>query len=79
MYSNDDNRLTFDFLAHLSRGRIAKIIEKACLCRPLSVVRRRQHFQTSSPLDPLSQFKPNFIWRLDGLGEIKFVQMIMVT
>ena len=46
---------------------------------PSSVVHRCQHFQTSSPLKPLGQLKPNFIWSLHGLGERKFVQMVVVT
>ena len=46
---------------------------------PASVVRRRRrpsdrsHFQTSSPLKPLGQSKPNFMWSLLGKGERKFV------
>ena len=36
-------------------------------CRPLSV------FQRSSPLKPLGQSKPNFIWSLLGKGERKFI------
>ena len=39
--------------------------------RPSSVV--RSHFQTSSPLKPLGQSKPNFMWSLIGKGERKFV------
>ena len=31
------------------------------------------HFQTSSPLKPLGQSKPNFMWSLLGKGERKFV------
>ena len=38
-----------------------------------------QHFQTSSPLKPLGRLKPNFIWSLLGMGELKFVQMVQVT
>ena len=34
----------------------------------------RQHFQTSSPLKPLSQLNSNFIWRLLRMLEQKFVQ-----
>ena len=33
----------------------------------------RSHFQTSSPLKPLGQSKPNFMWSLLGKGERKFV------
>ena len=40
--------------------------------RPSSVV-VRSHFQTSSPLKPLDQSKPNFMWSLLGKGERKFI------
>ena len=35
------------------------------------VVRRqcRQHFQTASPLKPLGQLKPNYVWSLYGVGK----------
>ena len=46
---------------------------------PSCVVRRRQHFQTSSPLKPLGLLKPNFMWSLLGMGERKFVQMVLAT
>ena len=38
-----------------------------------------QHFQTSFPLKPLGQLKPNFIWSNLGMGERKFLQMVQVT
>ena len=38
-----------------------------------------QHFKTSSPLKPLDQLKPNFIWSLLEMGEQKCVQMVQVT
>ena len=42
---------------------------------PASVRRRRpsvhSHFQTSSPLKPLGQSKPNFMWSLLGKGGTK--------
>ena len=31
------------------------------------------HFQRSSPLKPLGQSKPNFMWSLLGKGERKFI------
>ena len=34
---------------------------------------RRQQFQTSSPLKPLGQSKPNFMWSLLRKGERKFI------
>ena len=34
---------------------------------------RLQQFQTSSPLKPLGQSKPNFMWSLLGKGEQKFI------
>ena len=37
-----------------------------------------QHFQTSSPQKPLGHLKPNFMWRLYGSGERKFLQTVMV-
>ena len=39
--------------------------------RPSYVV--RPQFQTSSPLKPLGQSKPNFMWSLLGKGERKFI------
>ena len=55
-------------LAQLSQSLIGELIGY-----PLSGVRcgrrRRQQFQTSSPLKPLSQSKPNFMWSLLGKGE----------
>ena len=41
------------------------------LRRPASV--RRPQFQRSSPLKPLGQSKPNFIWSILRKGERKFV------
>ena len=38
-----------------------------------------QHFQTSSPLKPLDQLKPNFMWSLHGMREGKFIQIVQVT
>ena len=48
---------------------------------PASVRRSsvRQHFQTYSPLKPLGQLNSNFIWRLLGTRNRKFVQMVLVT
>ena len=43
------------------------------------LVRCRQYFQTSSPLKPLGQWKPNFIWSLHRLREGMFTQMVMFT
>ena len=40
--------------------------------RPLSVLSVHT-FQTSSPLKPLDQSKPNFMWSLLGKGEQKFI------
>ena len=80
------------FLAHLSRRLRGELLVYQWLWRPSSVrrpsvvrpssVRRpsvRQHFQTSSPLKPLSQLNSNFIWRLLRVGEWKFVQMVLVV
>ena len=75
------------FLAHLSRRLIGELIVYQWLRRPSSVcpssVRRpsvvRQHFQTSSPLKLLGQLISYFIWRLLGMGERKFVKMVLVT
>ena len=41
--------------------------------RPSSVRPSVHHFQRSSPLKPLGQSKPNFMWSLLGKGEPKFV------
>ena len=57
-------------------GSQGELIEYPWIRRPsvrpsASVV--RPHFQTSSPLKPLGQSKPNFIWCLLGKGERKIV------
>ena len=59
-----------DFLAHLSRRLTGELIGYPWIRRP-SVF--RSHFQTSSPLKPLGQSKPTFMWCLLGKGERKFV------
>ena len=52
-------------------------VRRPSVVRPSSVV--RQHFQTSSSLKPLGQLNWNFTWRLLRMGELKFVQMVLVT
>ena len=61
----------FFYLAHrsLKAQRWAYSIAR----HPSSV--RRQHFQTSSPLKPLGQLKPYFMWSLSWLGQRKFVHL----
>ena len=71
------------FLAHLSRRLTGELIVYPCSgVRPSSVRRpsvvrpssvRRSHFQRSSPLKPLGQSKPNFIWSIHRKGERKFI------
>ena len=56
------------FLAHLSQRLTGELIGYPWI-RP-SV---RSHCQTSSPLKPLGQSKPNFMWSLLGKGEPKFI------
>ena len=60
------------FLAHLSQRLIGEPIGY-----PWSGVRRRcrdcQQFQTSSPLKPLGQSKPNYMWSILGKGEQTFI------
>ena len=59
------------FLAHLSRRLTGELIVYPCSgVRPSSVVHR---FQRSSPLKPLGQSKPNFIWSILRKGEQKFI------
>ena len=64
----------YTLLAHLSQRLIGELIGY-----PWSGVRRlspssgvRPQFQMSSPLKPLCQSKPNFMWSLLGKGERKF-------
>ena len=59
----------YPFLDHQSRRLTGELIGYPWIRRP-SV---RSHFQTSSPLKPLGQSKPNFTWSLLGKGERKFV------
>ena len=66
------------FLAHRSRRLTGELIGYPWIRRPSSSVRPssvvvRSHFQTSSPLKPLGQSKPNFMWSLLGKGERKFI------
>ena len=49
------------------------------LYRQASSVVVVHYFQISSSQKLLSQSKPNFLWRVTGMGEQKFVQMILVT
>ena len=59
------------FLAHQSQRLTGELIGYPWSgVRPLSV---RPQFQTSSPLKPLGQSKPNFMWSLLGKGEQKFI------
>ena len=61
------------FLAHLSRRLTGELIVYPCSgVRPSSSVRRPQ-FQRSSPLKPLGQSKPNFMWSILMKGERKFI------
>ena len=64
-------------LAHLSRRLTRLAYRKAMLRRP-SVVHRpssvvRPQFQRSSPLKPLGQSKPNFMWSIHRKVERKFI------
>ena len=66
------------FLAHLSRRLTGELIVYPCSgVRPSSSVRpsvvRRPQFQRSSPLKPLGQSKPNFMWSILRKGERKFI------
>ena len=68
--------LLLGFLAHLSRRLTGELIVCPCsgVRRPSSVgVRRRSQFQRSSPLKPLGQSKPNFMWSILRKGERKFI------
>ena len=68
------------FLAHLSRRLMGELIVYQSLRRPS--VRRpsvSQHFHSSSPLKPLGQLNPNFIFILLRTRERKFAQMVLVT
>ena len=73
---------------HLQRSFLAKLFpifsspepsgsQGELIVYPWSGVRRpsvvRSHFQTSSPLKPLDQSKPNFMWSLLGMEERKFI------
>ena len=76
-----DISLRGSFLAHLSRRLTGELIvypgsgvrpSSSVVVRRPSVVRRPQ-FQRSSPLKPLSQSKPNFMWSILRKGERKFI------
>ena len=53
---------SYDFLAHLSHALASA-----------NIVVVLHNVQTSSPLKPLGQSNPNFIWSLLGKGERKLV------
>ena len=76
-FGNKTDRLTINlFLAHLSRRLTGELIVYPCsgVRRPSSVVgRRRSQFQRSSPLKPLGQSKPIFMWSIIRKGERKFI------
>ena len=57
-------------LAHLSRRLTSELIVYPCSVVVVVVV---QTFQTSSPLKPLGQSKPNFMWSILRKGERKFI------
>ena len=58
-------------LAHLSQRLTGElIVYPCCVVRP-SV--RRSQFQRSSPLKPLGQSKPNFMWSILRKVERKFI------
>ena len=62
------------FLAHLSRRLTGELIVYPCSgVRPSSSGVRRPQFQRSSPLKPLGQSKPNFMWSILRKGERKFI------
>ena len=67
------------FLAHL-RPELKAIGE--LIVYPCSGVHRSSvchpQFQRSSPLKPLGQTKPNFMWSILRKGERKFVSMIQI-
>ena len=79
LYAGDLYKLKIDgrFLAHLSRRLTGELIVYPCSgVRPSSSVRpsiRRPKFQRSSPLKPLGQSKPNFMWSILSKEERKFI------
>ena len=50
-----------------------KIWPQGVVCPCPGAIYFNHHFQTSSPLKPLGQSKPNFMWSLLGKGERKFI------
>ena len=71
---------SFHFLAHLSQRLIGELIVYGGIRRPFVVVRRRrEHFQTTSPLKPLGRFFSYItysIYRQGGRNNCVFVPMI---
>ena len=65
------------FLAHLSSAQ-DELLWSLFVRRPSVRASVRQHFQTTSPLKPLSQFCSNFIWSLLRVGERKIAKMVAV-
>ena len=56
-----------------SRGELIVYPCSGVRCRGRCRCRRRQQCLTSSPLKPLGQSKPNYMWSLLGKGEQKFI------
>ena len=68
-------KCAFLLLAHLSRRLIAELIVQPCSgVRGRRGRRGRQQFQTSSPLKPFGQLKPNFLF----LGMLGMVYVILL-
>ena len=63
------------FLAHLSQRLIGELIVYPCSCVGRDC---HQQFHTS-PLKQLGQSKPNFMLRLIGMGEQKFIKIVQVA
>ena len=57
---------------------IGRPLSSVYICMCVCVCVCCKHFQTSSSQKPLGRLKLNFIWRLHGMGERKFIQMVLV-
>ena len=74
MFMTLTNSLLWYLLAHLSRRLTGELIGYPWNCRPSVGVRRPSvcsHFQTSAPLKPLGQSKPNFFMEPPWKGGTK--------
>ena len=68
---------SFELTTFLTQACMVLLFLFQCICLvhivSLAHLSRRPQFQRSSPLKPLGQSKPNFVWSILRNGERKFI------